>query len=85
VKAETQKETDMTARTPRIVNPWFAPVYPINWLFGKRRATIAALNNLDDRMLEDIGLQRAETRKPQCLGDYHPAVVAITAIVKDEK
>jgi len=78
----------MTARTPRIVNPWFAPLYPLKRLFGRRRpkrsATIASLNALDDRLLEDIGLERAEERKrPLC--DYHPSVVAITAIVRDEK
>jgi uncharacterized protein YjiS (DUF1127 family) len=74
----------MTARTPRIVNPWFAPVYPVKWLFGKRRTAIANLNALDDRLLADIGFKRTEQHKrPLC--DYHPKVVAISAIVRDDK
>jgi uncharacterized protein YjiS (DUF1127 family) len=69
-----KEETDMTARTPRIVNPWFAPLYSFKRMFAgrrsKRRATIG-LDELDDRMLRDIGLDRIQSRlSPESRRDF---------------
>ena len=75
----------MTARATRIANYWFAILYSFKRFSGRRPATIADLNALDDRLLEDIGLRRTELRNPQCLGDYHPKVVAISSFVWEDK
>lgn len=44
----------------------------------RRSGLITDLDALDDHMLKDVGLRRLEHRKPQCLGDYHPKVLAIS-------
>jgi signal transduction histidine kinase len=91
VKAETQKETDMTARPTRITNSWFAILYPFKWLFGKSRSrrptTIASVHALDDRMLDlpmparSIAMNFASVVRPD--GIRHGSVAVLRDVTRE--
>ena len=77
----------MTARAVRIANSVLLSLFQrfASRTSPRRSRLIRDIDALDDHMLKDIGLRRLEQRKPHCLGDYHPKVLAISLFGEKDK